>query len=326
MGIENANTFCMGIDVGGTNIVCGLVASDGVIVQKLKRSTEAGRGSLFVIERIAAMINETIEHSGVNREQIIAVGVGTPGLVDPFRGISIHASNLGWKGIPLAAELEHQLNLPVFIDNDVRMYVYGEALYGAGEHHNHVLGVTLGTGLACAFVNEGQFFYGGGFLAGELGHISHPDIDYDCACGNRGCLETAVSALGMVRQAIEKLNAGQDSILRIQFPDERYAQLTSAIISEGYDQGDDLCVEVMNRTGQLLGHGLAIAATMYSPDIIVVGGGASLAGERLLAPARKQIQRELLPDLWRRLTIVRAALIDDAGVVGSAMNARQRIQ
>jgi len=187
MSIGNKNNnFYIGVDIGGTNLVCGLVTSEGRVVQKYKQSTEADKGSTYVIDRIATMINEIIVQSGVSREQIHSVGVGTPGLVDPVQGISIQASNLGWRHLKLADELEQRLRLPVFMDNDVRMYVFGEAMYGSGKLYDHVLGITLGTGLASALVNKGQLYYGGGFLAGELGHICYPRIYYDFSICTHG--------------------------------------------------------------------------------------------------------------------------------------------
>ncbi len=319
----NNQPLYIGIDLGGTNIVCGAVTADGDVLHKIKQPTETSKGSDYVINKIANMVKEIVRLAA-NDGSPQAVGLGCPGLVDPSRGIAIGASNLGWYNIEAARILASLTSLPVYVDNDVRMYVYGEAMIGAGKPYNHVLGVTLGTGLACAYSVKGQLFYGNGFMAGELGHIRGAGIQYACNCGKTGCYETVLSATGIVRQAIEQLERGRDSVLRVKYNNEDYSRLTAADVSEGYDQHDPLCIEVMHHTGHTLGHALAAAGTLYSPDVIIVGGGASNAGERLLAPARETLYAELLPGLAEAITLTTAALTDDAGVIGSALFASQR--
>lgn len=310
----------IGIDLGGTNIVCGAVDSNGTVLHKLKQPTEAHKGSNDIIAKMADMVSE-LAHLTHTKGKIRAIGLGCPGIVNPELGLSVDSSNLSWRNVAVGAELQRLTGLPVHVDHDVRMYVYGEAMAGAGRDFRHVLGVTLGTGLACAFVNDGELFYGGGFMAGELGHIRGENIEYRCNCGNIGCLETVLSATGIARQAVEQLKSGRDSILCTWFKDQDYSKLTAADISKGYDQNDPVCLEIMDRTGRLLGHSLAIAASLYSPDVIIVGGGASLAGERLFGPARETLYAELLPIQRNRIVFKPAELTDDAGVIGSALHA-----
>lgn len=312
----------IGIDIGGTNIVCGILNTDGQLVMKQKQPTEAHLGSEAIFNRINRMIESLLADTGMDRSSIMAIGVGTPGFVDPVQGITLNSTNLQWVQVSVASELERRTSIPVFIDNDVKMYVYGEAIYGAGRGYDHVLGITIGTGLAAAMVNKGQIYYGGGFLAGELGHISLDEITYECGCGNTGCLETAVSANGMVRQAKEMLAAGRSSIVQEWLQGEE--SLTSVHLSRAYDAGDSLAIEVMNRTGRLLGKALSYAVTMFSSDIIVIGGGAAQAGERLFHSMREELRLRLNSNYRDRLTIATAQHLDDAGIIGSAMMAKQR--
>jgi glucokinase len=177
----------IGVDIGGTNIVFGLVdeANNCLIFKKV--ATEANKGSTHIIHVIAAHILDLAEQAD---EPILAVGIGVPGFVDHERGLAISAVNLGWKNYPFVAELEKLITIPIYINNDVRLYVYGEALAGAGKNYKHVLGVTLGTGIASAMVNEEQLYYGSGNRAGELGHIAMAGNTYACKCVLIGCLET----------------------------------------------------------------------------------------------------------------------------------------
>jgi glucokinase len=318
--------YLIGIDIGGTNVVCGLTDATGKLLHKLKQPTETVMGSSHVFDKIKSMVDELLHISGLKREAISAIGVGTPGFIDPAKGITLFAGNLQWVQVPTAEEIRKRTGIPTYIDNDVRMYVYGEAVCGAAKGYEHVLGITIGTGLAAAVINQGKLYYGGGYMAGELGHIVMPEIPYICGCGLQGCLETAVSATGIARQAKELLQEGRSSILRDWLAGASEDTITAADVSKAYDEGDLLSIEVMNHTGTLLGRGLANAVTLYSPDVIVIGGGAALAGERLFAPMREQLQKSVYRGYWDRLTIVTAKMIDDAGIVGSAMAASNRLE
>jgi len=316
--------YTVGLDVGGTNIVCGVLDETGRLVGTLKRATEAEKGFEHVIERIASMVLELLAEYGIGKSQVAAVGAGIPGFVDPLRGVVKMAGNLKWTDAPAAAALSQRLNLPVYIDNDVRMYVYGEAAFGAGRGFDVVLGVTVGTGLAAAVVDRGNLYYGAGYMAGELGHIRMDGVEYECGCGMTGCLETVASANGIARLARDKAAAGESPVLAEWFGPDRFGLITAADVSRAYDEGDPAAIDAMNYAGKMLGRGLSYAATLYSPDVIVIGGGGAQAGERLLAPVRAELQRLVHPMYWERLTVRTAQLPDHAGVAGSAMHAAKR--
>jgi len=316
--------YIIGFDVGGTNIVCGLLDGKGRLVGKAKRPTEAANGFGHVVGLMAACVDGLLAEHGIDRGQVDAVGAGIPGFVDPLRGVVRFAGNLSWTDRPLAEELAGRTGLPVYIDNDVRMYIYGEAMAGAGRGFGVVLGVTVGTGLAAALVDRGQLYRGGGFMAGEIGHIRMDGIRYECGCGMSGCLETVVSATGIARLAREKAASGTPTALTRFYGLEHLDRLTAADVSKAYDLGDAAAIEVMDEVGRLLGRGLSYATTLFSPDVIIVGGGAANAGERLLAPMRTELQSLVHPMYWKRLAIRQAELLDDAGVVGSALYAGRR--
>ena len=311
--------YVIGVDLGGTNIVCGLMDRDLKLLRKAKRPTEARRGAADVLARIAATIDELLQQENAGRADLAAVGVGNPGFIDPVRGVSLFSANLKWENVPVAETLSGLIGgVPVFVDNDVRMYVYGEAVRGAGRGFDHVMGITLGTGIAAAMVNRGRLYYGGGFLAGEIGHIPLPGENALCGCGMSGCLETIASATGIARIAKEKLAQGEPSVLDEWFPGEKRGDITASDVSRAYDAGDKLARDVMDYVGKSLARGLAAAITLWSPDVVVIGGGAANAGERLLRPLREALEPIVLPMYWNRLAIRLAEMNDDAGVVGSA--------
>lgn len=313
----------IGIDLGGTNIVCGLVDMEGNLQRALKLPTEAEKGSAHVIGKLADMIHMLLEKESIDLASVRAVGVGTPGFIDPVRGVNRFSSNLKWENVPLAENLSSLLGRPVFIDNDVKMYIYGETLKGAGRGHECVFGVTIGTGLAAAVVHNGDIFYGADFLAGELGHIPIDGIDFPCKCGMTGCFETVVSATGIARQARQLIEQGRDSVLRKWHPD--LSGLTAQSVSQAYDLGDEVAAEVLKRTGEVLAHGLSFAIPLVSPDVVVIGGGGALMGERLFRPMREVLRRKVHPMYLEKLEIKQAQHNDNAGVIGSALYALNRL-
>ncbi|WP_168122692.1 ROK family protein [Paenibacillus sp. HB172176] len=315
--------YVIGVDVGGTNIVGGLLDSEGHVLAKKKDSTEAIKGSAHVIGKIAGMVNELLAEQGVSKRELIAVGVGTPGWVDPEQGVVLIASNLNWLDVPLASELSAVLGVSVYIDNDVRMYVYGEAVIGAGRGYEHVYGITLGTGIGSALVERGRLYYGSRYMSGELGHIRVHGLKRRCACGKIGCLETLASATGIARFAVDLIEGGRKSILQEKAAGE-LSQLTALDVSNAYDEGDEVAIEVLHETGRRLGEALSYAVEIVSPDIIVIGGGSAMAGERLFKPMRDELQQCLEPKFWANLAIRTAEHIDEAGVIGSALHAKAR--
>ncbi|MEF3306947.1 ROK family protein [Paenibacillus sp. GYB003] len=314
----------IGVDIGGTNIVCGLLDDQLNLLRKTKKPTGASNGADYVLRLIASMIDELLEREKLTRVDVAAVGMGNPGFVDPVRGVSLSSANLKWENVPVSDLLGGLLGgIPVFIDNDVRMYTYGEAARGAGRGYDHVMGVTLGTGIAAAMVGRGELYYGSGFLAGELGHVPLEGENALCGCGMRGCLETIASATGIARIARERLEQGEASVLQQWFPGDGRKDVTAADVSRAYDEGDALAVDVLRFVGRHLARGLAWAITLWSPDVVVIGGGAANAGERLLAPMREALMPLILP-MYRGVAIKLAEMNDDAGVVGSAAFAKAR--
>jgi len=318
--------YYIGLDVGGTHIVGGLLDSDGTLLHTLKIQTEATKGTEFVLNRMVELIGQLLEERGIEDHTALeAVGIGIPGFIQPAEGLVKLAANLPFTNIHIADEIRNRVGAPVYIHNDVKMIVYGEAIQGAGRGYDHVFGITLGTGMASGFVDHGRLLTGGGDLAGEIGHVRMEEIPYHCGCGMQGCLETVASATGIVRQAIDALDRGRPSLLGEWFPLNNRSALTAKDVTKAYDAGDQVAIDIMKYTGTILGKALAFAVILYSPDVIIVGGGVASAGERLLRPLRDTLLAHVHPLYRERIQVVTPTLHEHAGVIGSAEYARMML-
>lgn len=312
----------VGLDLGGTHIVCGLLDLNGNPIVTKKQQTGAEQGSSVVLERMAAMVREMMAERNESLANICVVGAGIPGIVNPVTGVSVQSTNLRWCNLPVADILTQLLGLPVFIDNDVKMYVYGEAIAGAGKNDNHVLGITIGTGIASAMINAGEIYYGAHFFAGEFGHIPLDNNPLICKCGLTGCLETIVSAHGIANQAKRAIRSGRKSTLADLY--SNVEQITAFDVSQAYDGGDILAKEIMEFSGSTLGKALATIVPVLSPDVIVIGGGGAKAGDKLFIPLKESMIDKLHFRFRDRVRIEPALNMEEAGVIGSAIRACQR--
>jgi len=316
----------IGIDLGGTNIKGAIFNSKFQTVRETSILTEASEGPVHVLNRIKEMIEDLISHAGISLNSIHCMGMGIPGLLDPNEGLSIFSPNFpGWENIHIVDRMKKHFNFPVFIDNDVRVNLYGEWKYGAGIGYKNIVLITLGTGLGSGIVNDGKVVYGTTFSAGEIGHMNMYRNGRPCRCGSSGCLGRYVSAIGMVNTFKEKLQEGRTSIVQ-NWINDNHDQIEAFMISEAYDQGDSLAIEVLNETGTLLGFGLANVINLFNPEVVIVGGGMSAAGDRLLNPVRLAVNKHTLKLSGHACSVIQANLGSRAGMVGAAVYAYEKMQ
>jgi glucokinase len=317
--------FLIGMDVGGTRIKAALFTPELTPVQEIVLPTEAIQGPKHVIHRMKESANTLIHSNALAAEQIQGMGIGFPGLLDPQSGVSFFSPNLpGWEKIALVSVLAKEYSFPLFLENDVRMNLYGEWCYGAGKGLTNLVLVTLGTGLGAAILNEGKIMYGTTWSAGEIGHMMLHRGGRPCRCGSSGCLGRYVSAVGMIQTLRERLQQQQTSIIQEWVANDE-TRIEAHMISQAYDLGDRLAQEVMQETGELLGLGLKNAINLLNPQCIIIGGGLAAAGERLLAPTRATVAQHALKIASRTCTIVQAELGWRAGMIGAAAYARDKL-
>jgi glucokinase len=319
------NMYTVGIDLGGTNIKAALFDDRLTVIDELSMPTEAADGPAHVLERIRLAVTQLTEGNGVDQRQIACMGMGIPGLLDPEEGLSIFSPNFsGWEHIHIVNDMKPFYDFPVYIDNDVRVNLYGEWQQGAGRGYRNLVLLTLGTGLGSGIVHDGKVLYGTTFSAGEIGHMNMYRQGRPCRCGSSGCLGRYVSAVGMVNTFKEKLQAGRSSLIQT-WTNQDDGQITAKMISEAYDLGDRLAIEVMHETGELLGFGLSNVINLLNPELIIIGGGMSAAGDRLLNTVRETVHAHALKLSGGKCRIVQAELGSIAGSLGAAVYAQQRL-
>ncbi len=303
--------YCFGADIGGTTVKLGLFTPGGDIIKKWEIPTRKEDNGDRILPDIAASIKGEMAERGLNKENIIGIGVGAPGPVDKD-GVIYKAVNLGWGVLNIKQELNKLTDLPVRAGNDANVAALGEMWKGGGEGFKDLVVVTLGTGVGGGVIIDGRVVTGCIGGGGEIGHIHIEDNEEEsCTCGNKGCLEQYTSATGIVRLAKRKLaKDSTDSLLHKE-------EVTAKTVFDAVKAGDPLAMEIAEEFGRYLGKGLACIAGVTNPEVFVIGGGVSKAGEVILDYIRKYY-RQYVFHASRDAKFKLATLGNDAGIYGAA--------
>ena len=308
--------YVVGIDIGGTNIVVGTVAEDGSEVLGLvSEPTFAEQGADAVLERIVRLTRASM--AAARGRDIAGVGIGSPGPLDTARGIVLLTPNLGWTNYPLRDRLVAALGLPATLDNDANCAVFGEWWRGAARGADHVVGLTIGTGIGGGIVLDGEIYHGASDIAGEIGHMTIDSTGRRCKCGNYGCLEAYASGPAIAARAVEGVEAGAESALP-DYVGGDLTKITAQVVYEAAHDGDEYARDVVRDTAEFLGAGVANIINIFNPQVVVICGGVTLAGDRLFAPLARAVKRRAFKPAVDVCRIVPGELTGTAGVYGAA--------
>lgn len=310
----------IGVDIGGTKILAGIVDDDGQIVATARRATPRNDAN-NVLDLVAEVVNEL---SAGTQEPLAGVGLGVAGLVDADRSRVYFAPNLRWSQVPVRALLEASTGLPVVVENDGNVAAWGEFRYGAGRGATDLTLVTVGTGIGGGIVIDGRLFRGAHGVAGEIGHLNAVPDGRPCGCGRNGCLEQYASGNALVREAraLAAERRSEAGVL-LALGDGTPEGVQGVHITEAAKSGDPVAMEAFTVVGTWLGRGLADLAAVLDPDVFVIGGGVSEAGDLLLASARQTLADKLIGQQNRPAPLVKVAeLTNRAGLIGAADLAR----
>lgn len=317
-----SDRWVLGVDIGGTNVVVGLVPEDGGPPAGLRvRATGSMAGADDAVAHIRRLADEVVQEAlvplGQGPDAVVGVGIGCPGPLDLEAGVVIDAFNLGWSDFPLRDRLSEALGLPAVLDNDANCATYGEWWQGAGKPYGTMVGLTLGTGIGGGLVVDGRLVRGASGTAGEVGHMTIDFTGRRCKCGNYGCLEAYASGPNIAARAREGVEAGGESLL-LELTDGKPENITAVTVYEALLQGDAYAAEVMLETAKILGAGVANLVNVLNPEAVVIVGGVTRAGEHLFGPLRAEVRRRAFKVADQACRILPGALPDTAGVIGAA--------
>ena len=304
--------YAIGVDIGGTTVKLGLFDRQGQVLEKWEIPTAKQDQGAHILPDIAASIKDKIASRELNEADILGVGVGAPGPVDA-EGTVHKAVNLGWGVFNIPKALQEHLNLPVKAANDANVAAFGEMWQGGGKGHANIVAVTLGTGVGGGIIVNGSILTGATGAGGEIGHIHIEDQEPEaCGCQNHGCLEQYASATGVVRLARRRLEQDQEpSALRGS------SELSAKAVWDAVKAGDRVAIQIAEQFGEYLGKGLAAVAAVANPEVFVIGGGVSKAGEILFDYIRPAYEKYVFHGC-RNAQFALATLGNDAGIFGAA--------
>lgn len=304
--------YCFGIDIGGTTVKCGLFQTDGTLCDKWEIVTRTEDNGKAILPDIAETILNKMKEKQISKEQVTGVGVGVPGPVIKEREVAV-AVNLHWGYTMLADQLESLLGqIPVKVGNDANVAALGEMWKGGGEGSSNLIMVTLGTGVGGGIIVDGKIVTGSHGAGGEIGHACvEPEETESCNCGNKGCLEQMASATGIVRLANKILAESKEETVLTKEP------VSAKTVFDAYKAGDAVAEKIVDKFAGYLGNALAIFSCVVDPEVIVIGGGVSKAGQPLIDVVAKYYHRDAFISC-KDTPIVLAKLDNDAGIYGAA--------
>lgn len=310
---EQQKPYVIGLDLGGTNSVFGIVDRRGSIVATTSVKTQEQNDVEVYVNKCCEALHKIIEEVG-GIENIEAMGIGAPN-ANYYTGIIDNPANLPWKGqIPLAKMFSDRLGIPVALTNDANAAAIGEMAYGAAKGMKNFIMITLGTGVGSGIVVNGQVVYGSDGFAGELGHVivdRSPEAR-SCGCGRKGCLETYCSATGVARTAKQIVSTTDKPTLLRNIPLE---QITSKDVAIAAEQGDEVAKEIFEYTGKILGQACADFAAFSSPEAFIFFGGLTKAGDLLMDPIKRAYDENVLFVFKDKAQMIVSQLDDAAAAV-----------
>lgn len=314
----------VGIDLGGMSAKAGVFA-DGKLVLKERVKTKASDGFEGVAQNLAALADNAAAHAGFDPKDVVAVGIGSPGVVESARGVVVKWGNYHWENAPLGERVASLCGKSVFVTNDANAAALGEAKFGAGKNYDSSILITLGTGVGSGIVLDGKLWEGYRGAGGEVGHMVIRTDGRPCACGRKGCFEQYASATALMTRTREAMLENPDSLMW-EITNGSLDKADGSTPFRAANFGDEAAKKIVDEYVVGLGEGIANLVNIFRPQAIMLGGGVSNQGENLLNPLREYVNKNILVGVeYAPLEIVQATLGNDAGIYGAYAYALQRM-
>ena len=316
--------YFVGVDLGGTKILSGVFKHSLECIGSSKLSTKSQRGVEAVIERIARCVQDAVDEADLSLKQVAAIGIGAPGAVDFAEGRVIFAPNMeGWKDVPLKKDLEKQLGVPVFVENDCNISALGVHVGELKAKPRNLIGIFVGTGLGGGLIINGELYGGFNHTAGEIGHMVLDINGPKCGCGNKGCFEALASRTAIFQQIKTGIKDGQKTILTEMLGDD-LGDLRSGDLRKAIRRGDKFVDKVVETAAEYIGIGVANLVNILSPEVVVLGGGVIEAlADEMMGVIVETAQDYAMPGTMKGVDIIASKLGDSAGITGGAVLARR---
>ena len=315
----------VGIDLGGTKILAGVVGADHQILGRAKRTTPAKEGGPAILAAVVGCVDEALKAAGLSRDQVAVAGIGSPGPLDIAAGVILSSANLNVRNYPIGPELARAFGWKILVRNDVRVGGYAEHRLGAGRGYHNVIVVFVGTGIGGCILQGGELVLGATGNAGEIGHMVVKAGGPRCGCGSRGCLEALASKTAIARRVEKAVRKGLPTVLGEKMT-RKGGRLKSGDLAEAVQAKDLVALKEVQRAAHFLGIALGGLINLTGPEIIVIGGGVAEAlGHPYIDMIRESARAQAIADPQGKVLIARAALGDDAGILGAALLAREQL-
>ena len=312
--------YRLGIDLGGTNIVAGVVDKKYKIVAKASCKTAVPRPESEICDSMAEVAKKAVEKAKLTMDDIESVGIGVPGAVNPKTGIIEYSANLFFHNWEVVQMMEERLGKKVHIENDANAAAFGEYLAGSAKGARNAVAITLGTGVGGGIIIDGKIYSGSNFAGAELGHMVIVKDGKECACGRRGCWETYASATGLINLTKQKiLSEKLEFSYMLKLCDGDINKVNGRTAFDAMRDGDPTAKSVVEEYISYLSCGLVNIINIFQPDVLCIGGGISNEGENLLGPVRSYVERERYTKHNDKQTVIcKCTLGNDAGIIGAA--------
>ena len=307
----------IGIDVGGTKIIAGIVDGSGSVTYRKKIPTDKERGYKGIMEGITGLVSDVIREKGIEKQEIERIGIASAGQIDKDSKNIIFSPNLRLHNVPLKNDIEKACGIETFIENDVNAATYGEWKFGLNEKPNDVLGIFIGTGIGGGLIIDKKLYRGFSGVGGEVGHVIVNPYGYRCNCGNSGCFEAYCGGSYIVERVKKEIREGYRGKIW-DIIEGNVEILHAGHVEEAYLIGDDLCGKIWQEVIVYMGTALASLINLLNPEIIVLGGGVIYGTKYLVDETKQVMEKRAMPASLKGLRVEKARFGEEAAVMGAA--------
>jgi glucokinase-like ROK family protein len=311
--------YLLGVDIGVAKAVSVIIDLHGNIIRKERIAVSQNLAREAITERIFTLIDDTMNGSGELRKKVMGIGISFPGSIDVERGICLRAPNLpAWHDLAIVDLFQRRFNLPCCVENDARAMALGEARFGNGRGRKNIFAILIGRGIGGGIIVNGELYRGSGSTAGEFGHITVNPTGPVCACGNWGCLEVMASGTSIASSAARIVKSGRPTRIG-DLAGGDPEQISTETVAQAWREGDHIAGMLMREAANYIGIGLSSVINLLSPELILIGGGVSLAGEAFIDRIRETIAERAYTAAFRPPEIALSGLGPDANCIGAAV-------